>query len=105
MADNDRAEANQSKMKLSHVSLIKLLVVEELRWLGRNWDSFLLVAGIPKDRKGDFPPPTERVTSHCMKAGVGNVAQEGRTLEALSPQQKIPRRRGRTRKSRDAREA
>jgi hypothetical protein len=31
MADNARAEANQPKKKLSHVSLIKLLVVEELR--------------------------------------------------------------------------
>jgi hypothetical protein len=31
MADNVRDEANQPKKKLSHVSLIKLLIVEELR--------------------------------------------------------------------------
>jgi hypothetical protein len=31
MADNVRAETNQPKKKLSHVSLIKLLIVEELR--------------------------------------------------------------------------
>jgi hypothetical protein len=64
MADNARAEADQPKRKISHVSLIKLLVVEELRRLGNNWDSFLLTAGIPKDPKGDFPLPVERVTSH-----------------------------------------
>jgi hypothetical protein len=47
MVDNAQDEENQSKKKLSHVSLIKLMVVEELRQLGRNWDSFFLIAGIP----------------------------------------------------------
>jgi hypothetical protein len=70
MADNAQAEVDQSKRKLSHVSLIKLLVVEELRWLGSNWDSFFLTAGIPKDPKGDFPLPAERVISHRAEAGV-----------------------------------
>jgi hypothetical protein len=63
------------------------LVVEELRWLGRNWDSFFLTVGIPKDPKGDFSLSTERVMPHHVEAGVEETAQEGKTLEALSPQQ------------------
>jgi hypothetical protein len=59
---------DQPKRKLSHVSLIKLLVVEELRCLGRNLDSVLLTAGIPKDPKGDFQLPGEVVTSHHVEA-------------------------------------
>jgi hypothetical protein len=102
MADNAQAEVDQSKRKLSHVSLIKLLVVEELRWLGSNWDSFFLTAGIPKDPKGDFPLPAERVISHRVEAGVEEAVQEGKMLEALSPQQKIPWRRGRPKKNKEA---
>jgi hypothetical protein len=78
-----------------------LLVVEELRWLGSNWDSIFLTASIPKYPKGYFPPPVERVTTHHVEARAGNYAQEGRTLEALSPQQKIPQRRGRPGKTRN----
>jgi hypothetical protein len=69
--------------------------------LGNNWDSFLLTVGIPKDPKGDFPLPTERVTSHRAEAEAGRVAEEGKTLEALSPQQSIPQRRGRPRKNKE----
>jgi hypothetical protein len=69
--------------------------------LGNNWDSFLLTAGIPKDPKGDFPLPVERVTSHRAEAETGRVAEEGKTLEALSPQQSIPQRRGRPRKNKE----
>jgi hypothetical protein len=57
MADSTRDEADQPKKKLYHVSLIKLLVVEELRRLGNNWDSFILTMGIPKDPKEDFLYP------------------------------------------------
>jgi hypothetical protein len=67
-----------------------------------DWDSFLLTAGIPKDPKGDFPLPVETMISHRAEAGVEEVAQEGRTLEALSPQQQIPQRRGRPRKNKEA---
>jgi hypothetical protein len=59
MADNVRAETNQPKKKLSHVSLIKLLIVEELRQLRNNWDSFLLTAGIPRDPRGDSHLPAK----------------------------------------------
>jgi hypothetical protein len=89
--DSAQAKADQSKRKLSHVSLIKLLIVEELIWLVRNQDSFFLTTGIPKDPKGDFPLPVERVVSHRTEARVEEAAQEGKMLEALSPKQKIPR--------------
>jgi hypothetical protein len=85
MADDTRAEADQPKRKISHVSLIKLLMFEELRRLGNNWYSFLLAVGIPKDPKGDLHLPMERITSHHMEVEAGRVAEEGRTLEALSP--------------------
>jgi hypothetical protein len=55
MADDFRADTNQPKKKPYHVSLIKLLIVKELRRLGNNWDSFLLSVDIPRDPKGDSP--------------------------------------------------
>jgi hypothetical protein len=69
-----------------------------------DWDSFFLTTGIPKDPKGDFPLPAEMMISHCTKAGVEEVSQEGRTLEALSSQQQIPWRRGRPRKNKETEE-
>jgi hypothetical protein len=105
MADSTQAEEDQSKRKLSHVLLIKLLVVEELRQLGSDWDLFLLTEGIPKDPKGYFSLPVERVISHHAEARVEEASDEGKTLEALSPQQKISRRRGRPRKNKEAGES
>jgi hypothetical protein len=86
MANNAQDEVDQWKMKLSHVSLMKFLVVEDLRQLGSNWDSFLLTTGIPKDPKGDFPLSTERVISHHIEAIVEKTVREGKTSEALSSQ-------------------
>jgi hypothetical protein len=74
MADNAQAEVDQSKRKLSHVSLIKLLVFEELKWLGSNCNSFFLKKGIPKDPKGDFHLLTKRVISHRMEDEVEEAA-------------------------------
>jgi hypothetical protein len=67
-----------------------------------DWDSFSLTTGIPKDKKGIFPLPTGTTTSHRTELGVEGTAQEGRTVEALSPQQQIPQRRGRPRKNKEA---
>jgi hypothetical protein len=102
MVDSAQAEAGQSKRKLFHVSLIKLLVFEELIRLGSNWDSFFLTAGIPKDPKGDFPLHAEKVISHHAEVGVEEGVQEGKMLESMSPQQKIPQRRGRPKKNKEA---
>jgi hypothetical protein len=98
MEDNVRAKENQPKKKLSYLSLIKLLIVEKLRRLGKTWDSFLLLADIPRDPKGDSPLPTGKVTSHHVEA------EEGKTLEALSPQHSIPRKGGRPRKNKEIEE-
>jgi hypothetical protein len=86
MGHNNQDETNQPNRKISHVSLIKLLLVEELRRLENNCYSFLPAEGIPNDPKGYFPLPTKRVTSHRAEAEEERFAKEGRTLEALSPQ-------------------
>jgi hypothetical protein len=64
MADNVQAEADQPGKNLSHLSLIKLLVVEELRWLNKDWDSFMISADIPRDPKGDIPLSARETTFH-----------------------------------------
>jgi hypothetical protein len=66
------------------------LVVEELKRLGNDQDSFILTKGISKDPKGYFPLFAERVTSHCAEDEAGSATEEINTLEALSPQQPIP---------------
>jgi hypothetical protein len=81
------------------------LIVEELRQLGKSWDSFLLSADIPRDPKGDPPLPMGKATSHSAEAEIERAAEKGKTVEALSPQQPIPRKRGRPRKNRETREA
>jgi hypothetical protein len=47
MVDNVQAEVDQPRKNLCHISLIKLLVVEELGRLYKDWDSFLISADIP----------------------------------------------------------
>jgi hypothetical protein len=66
-----------------------------------DWDSFSLTTGIPKDTKGVFPLPAETMISHHAEPGVEGPAQEGNILEALSPQQQIPQRRGRPKKNKE----
>jgi hypothetical protein len=66
-----------------------------------DWDSFSLTTGIPKDKREIFPLPTGKTTSHRAELGVEGTAQEGRTVEVLSPQQQIPQRRGRPRKNKE----
>jgi hypothetical protein len=99
MAGSVQAKANQPKKNLSHISLIKLLIVEELRRLGKSWDSFMLSADIPRDPKGDPALPTGKATSHSAEAEIGRATEKGKTVEALSLQQTIPRKRGRPRKN------
>jgi hypothetical protein len=101
MADNVQAEANQPKKNLSHISLIKLLIVEQLRKLGKSWNLFLLATDIPRDPKGDSSLPMGKETSHSAEAEIGRAAEKEKTLEASSPQQSIPQKRGRPRKNRE----
>jgi hypothetical protein len=104
MVDNIQAEVNQPKNNLSHISLIKLLIVEELRRLSKEWDSFLFLADIPRDLKGDPPLPTREATSRSVKVGIKGDVGKGKIVEGSSPQQPIPRKRGRPRKNKDLRE-
>jgi hypothetical protein len=79
-------------------------MVEDLRQLGNNWDSFLLEASIPKDPKGHFPLPAKMGTSHRVEVEAGRAMEEGRSFKALSPQKLIPWRGGRPRKKKKSRE-
>jgi hypothetical protein len=47
MANKVQAKTDQLKSSLFHFSLVNLLVVEELRKMNRDWDSFLASANIP----------------------------------------------------------
>jgi hypothetical protein len=105
MADNVQAEANQPKKNLSHISLIKLLIVEELRRLGKYWDLFMFSVDIPRDPKGDPPLPTGEAASRSAEAKIEGVAGKEKTVEASSPQQPVPRKRGRPRKNKEPEEA
>jgi hypothetical protein len=55
--------------------------------------------------KGVIPLPTEKTRSNHMEPIAEGFAQEGKTIESLSPQQKMPRRRGRPRKNKKVVEA
>jgi hypothetical protein len=66
-----------------------------------DWDSFSLTTGIPRDTKGVFPLPVETMISHRVEPRVEGPAQEGRILEAMSPQQQIPQRRGKPKKNKE----
>jgi hypothetical protein len=54
MADNIQANVDQPGNNLFHFSLIKILVVEELRHLNKDWDSFLISANVPETPKETF---------------------------------------------------
>jgi hypothetical protein len=64
MADKFQARDDQLKRSLFHFSLVKLLVVEEIRKLNMDWDSFLTSKSIPLDPKGDTPLSAERLASN-----------------------------------------
>jgi hypothetical protein len=64
MADKVQARVDQLKSILFHFSLVKLLVVEELKKLNRVWDSFLASSNILLDPKRDTPLYVERLASN-----------------------------------------
>jgi hypothetical protein len=97
VADNIQAEADQPRKNLFHISLIKLLVVEELRRLDKYWDSFLISADIPRDPKGDLPLPMGETTSRSAGERMEEAAGKGKAIEGSSSQQPVPRKRGRLR--------
>jgi hypothetical protein len=62
-----------------------MLVVEELRHLNKEWDSFMISANIPRDPKGDIPLYVEKSSLHNAEARKGDVTKKrkGKELEYL----------------------
>jgi hypothetical protein len=71
-------KADQPENNLFHFSLIKMLVVEELRNLNRYWDSFLISKNIPRDPKGYIPLSTEKSAFHSLDERGGGVSERGK---------------------------
>jgi hypothetical protein len=65
------------KTSLFHFSLVKLLVVEELKKLNRDWDSFLASKNIPLDPKGDTPSSAKKVDSKYSSGKEKGSAEHG----------------------------
>ena len=86
MVDNVQAKADQMGNNVSHFSLIKLLVVEELRHLNKDWDSFMISANIPRDLKGDIPLFARETTLYSVGAIKEDVMRKikGKEIEDSS---------------------
>jgi hypothetical protein len=81
MADNVQAKADQLENNLFHFYLIKMLVVEELRDLNKDCDSFLISTNIPRDPKGDIPLSADKSTFHSLEERGGGVVERGKGKE------------------------
>ena len=95
MENKFQAKFDQLKSILFHFSLVNLLVVEELRKLNMNWDSFLTSANISLDPKGDNPLSVEKSTSNSSGVKGGGVIErgKGKDIENTSPSQPILKKR------------
>jgi hypothetical protein len=89
MADKVQARVDQLNSILFHFSLVKLLVVEELRKINRDWNSFLTSTNIPLDPKDDTPLSVERLSSNNLGVKGGSTAEKGKEIEGLSPSHPI----------------
>jgi hypothetical protein len=91
MADKVQARADQLKTSLFHFSLVKFLVVEELKKSNRDWDSFLASTNIPLDPKGDTPSSAEKVASKDSSGKEKGSAEQGmgkgKEIDDSSPSQ------------------
>jgi hypothetical protein len=75
MADSVQAKADKSENKLFHFSLIKMLVVEELRNLNKDLNSFPISENIPRDPKGYISLSIEKSSLHSSEARRGDVIE------------------------------
>jgi hypothetical protein len=64
-----------------------------------DWESFSPATGIPKDVKGVIPLLPEKTRSNHAQPEMEGFSQEGKMIESLSPQQKMPHRSGTPRKN------
>jgi hypothetical protein len=99
MADSVQAKADQPENNLFHFSLIKMLVVEELGNLNKDWNSFLISENIPRDPKGDIPLSAEKSTLHSSEVRRGDVTErrKGKEMEDSSLSQPTSQKRSKLR--------
>ena len=99
MADNVHTKVDQLGNNLSHFSLIKLLVDEELRHLNKDWEYFLFPANIPRDPKGDIPLSVEESMLHSWEARKEEVTgkRKGKEIEDSSFNQPTSQKKSRSR--------
>ena len=81
MADRVQARANQLKSSLFHFSLVKLLIVEELIKLNKEWDYFLYLDNIPLEPKTDTPLSIEMVSPKSLGNKWESVAEKSKWKE------------------------
>jgi hypothetical protein len=84
MVENIQAKADQAGKNLSHLSLIKFLAVEELRWLNKYWNSFMILANIPRDPKGDMRLSTRETKFRSAGVRREDVTGKGKEIEYSS---------------------
>jgi hypothetical protein len=85
---------DQVKTILFHFSLVKLLVLEELKKLNKDWDYFLASTRISLDPKGDTPLSDEKrsplipeESKRREKRFVDQGREKGKEVEGASPSQ------------------
>jgi hypothetical protein len=89
--DKVQASVDQLKSSLFHFSLVKFLVVEELKKSRREEDSFLASTNIPLEPKGDTPSYVDRMVSKDSSGKEKGFVEQGRgkgkEIEHSSPSQ------------------
>jgi hypothetical protein len=68
MANKFQVRDDQLKSSLFHFSLVNFLVIEDLRKLNRDWDSFLASTNTPLNPKGDTPMYVERMSYNSFNS-------------------------------------
>jgi hypothetical protein len=93
MAEKVQARVDKLQSSLFHLSLVNILVAEDLTKLNRDWDSFLASTNIPLDPKGDTSLSAERMTSNSSSHERRDVAEQGKRrgkeAEGSSPRQPV----------------
>jgi hypothetical protein len=99
MSDRVQAKDDQVKTSLFHFSLVKLLVLEELKKLNKDWDSFLASTRIYLDPKGDTPLSDEKTSplvpeesKRREKRSAEQDSEKGKEVEGASPSQQAKKK-------------
>jgi hypothetical protein len=76
-----------------------MLVVEELRHLNKDHDSFLILDSIPREPNGDIPLSVEETTLHSAEARKEDVMgkRKGNQIEDSSSRHPTSQKKGRSR--------